>query len=194
MQGNSYTMYFEGIGRLELVRSEFRASGSDTPLVVIRGKTSGAYTRFGSFQWTSGVRAVCAAFMRFAMSEQKSNVDYCLIGTKGSLAASLDYALSKGPAWIGEMFGSTPGGGLFAKRLFRITNPNRKRPGPVALSVNRNLIQAESIQVVWNSRKVDDPKDLALILAAIEAQEGMLEEVAEAASTGVASEDKAANS
>jgi hypothetical protein len=92
------------------------------------------------------------------------------------------------------MFGSTPGGGLFAKRLFRITNPNRKRPGPVALSVNRNLIQAESIQVVWNSRKVDDPKDLALILAAIEAQEGMLEEVAEAASTGVASEDKAANS
>ena len=194
MQGNSFTMYFEGIGRLELVRSEFRASGSDTPLVVIRGKTAGAYTRFGSFQWTSGVRAVCAAFMRYAMSEQNPNVDYCLIGTKGSLAASLDYALSKGPAWIGEMFGSTPGGGLFAKRLFRITNPNRKRPGPVALSVNRTLIQADKIAVVWNNRKVEDPKDLVAILGAIEAQEGAVEEITELTITDAVITDKIANS
>jgi hypothetical protein len=82
MQGISYTMYFEGIERLELVRSEFRASGATEPLVVIRGKTSGAFTRYGSFQWTSGVRAVCSAFLRFAMSEVSPGVDYCLIGSR----------------------------------------------------------------------------------------------------------------
>jgi len=176
MQGNSFKMYFEGIGRLELVRSEFRPSGTSDSLVVIRGKTSGAYTRCGSFQWTSGVRAVCAAFIRFALSENNARVDYCLIGSKGSLAASLDYALSKGPAWIGEMFGSTPGGGLYAKRLFRITNPNRKRPGPVALSVNKNLILGGEIEVFWNNRKVTDPSDLSSVLQAIEGQEMVLEE------------------
>lgn len=184
MQGNRFTMYFEGIERLELVRSEFRTSGATEPLVVIRGKTSGAFTRYGSFQWTSGVRAVCSAFLRFAMSEVSPGVDYCLIGTKGSLAASLDYALSKGPAWIGEMFGATPGGGLYAKRLFRITNPNRKRPGPVALSVNKSLIPGSGIEVHWNGQKVSDLSELSTILQSIESQDVDLNESDEAASAG----------
>jgi hypothetical protein len=183
MQVNSFSMHFEGIGRLELVRSEFRPSGTTEALVVIRGKTSGAYTRCGSFQWTSGVRAVCAAFIRFAMSEQNDKVDYCLIGGKGSLAASLDYALSKGPAWIGEMFGATPGGGLYAKRLFRITNPNRKRPGPVALSVNRSLIAGDGVQLFVNGRKVIEAGEMAKVLRAIEAQEVGVDEPAERSPT-----------
>ena len=171
MQVSSFRMYFEGIGRLELVRSEFRSSGSPETFVVIRGKTSGAYTRYGSFQWTSGVRAVCAAFIRSLLSEQNNRVDYCLIGSKGSLAASLDYALSKGPAWLGEMFGSTPSGEIFAKRLFRVTNPNRKRPGPVALSVNRHLIAGSQIKVFWNNREVNSTSDLVTVLQGIECQE-----------------------
>ncbi len=184
MQGISYTMYFEGIERLELVRSEFRASGATEPLVVIRGKTSGAFTRYGSFQWTSGVRAVCSAFLRFAMSEVSLGVDYCLIGSRGSLAASLDYALSKGPAWIGEMFGATPGGGLYAKRLFRITNPNRKRPGPVALSVNKSLIAGSSIEVHWNGQKVSDLSELSAILQSIESQDSELSDSDEPEGSG----------
>lgn len=193
MQGNWFKLYFEGISRLELVRSEFRPSGATDPLVSIRGKTAGAYTRCGSFQWTSGVRAVCAAFLRYTLSEASARVDYCLIGTKGSLAASLDYALSKGPAWIGEMFGATPGGGLYGKRLFRITNPNRKRPGPVALSVNKNLIAGGDVQVYWNNRRVTDASDLGAILTAIERQEeGVLEEAS--AQEAVAAVRETANS
>lgn len=184
MQGNSLIMYFEGMERLELVRSEFRAAGSVEPLVVIRGKTSGAFTRYGSFQWTSGVRAVCSAFLRFAMSEISSGVDYCLIGSRGSLAASLDYALSKGPAWIGEMFGATPGGGLYAKRLFRITNPNRKRPGPVALSVNKSLITGGNIEVHWNGQKVSELSELTAILKSIESQDAELSDSDEPESSG----------
>ncbi len=171
MHGNFFVLYFEGIERLELVRSEFSPSGGSDTLVVIRGKTSGAFTRYGSFQWTSGVRAVCSAFLRYTMSEINPGVDYCLIGSRGSLAASLDYALSKGPAWIGEMFGATPGGGLYAKRLFRITNPNRKRPGPVALSVNKSLISGASIEVHWNGQKVTGLAELTAILQSIESQD-----------------------
>ncbi len=172
MQGNTFTMHFEGAERLELIRSEFRPSSQTTakPNIAIRGKSAGAFPLYGSFQWTSGVRAVCAVFLRYAISEQSSGVDYCLIGSKGSLAASLDYALSKGPSWIGEMFGATPGGGLYAKRLFRITNPNRKRPGPVALSVNKTLMSGSSVEVFWNGERITATSTLESILRSIENQ------------------------
>lgn len=87
---NTLTLRFEGTKRLELVSSEFFSSGTKETLMAIRGKSSGAYIRYGCFQWTSGVRAVCAAFIRFALSERNDRVDFCLIGAKGSLAASLD--------------------------------------------------------------------------------------------------------
>lgn len=173
MQGNTFTMHFEGTERLELIRSEFGPTGQapEKLFIAIRGKSAGAFPLYGSFQWTSGVRAVCAVFLRFAISEQSSGgVDYCLIGSRGSLAASLDYALSKGPSWIGEMFGATPGGGLYAKRLFRITNPNRKRPGPVALSVNKTLVPASAVEVFWNGERITAPETLQSILRSIESQ------------------------
>lgn len=184
MHTNCFTMHFEGIERLELVRSEFRAGGASEPLVVIRGKSPGVFIQYGSFQWTSGVRAVCSAFLRFRLSESNPGVDYCLIGSKGSLAASLDYALSKGPAWLGGMFGVTPGGGLYAKRLFRITNPNRKRPGPVALSVNKSLISGANIQVYWNGEGVTELTALTTILQSIESQVGESTEFEEYLNSG----------
>ena len=167
---NTLTLRFEGTKRLELVSSEFFSSATKETLMAIRGKSSGAYIRYGCFQWTSGVRAVCAAFIRFALSERNDRVDFCLIGAKGSLAASLDYAISKGPAWLGEMFGSTSGGAPYAKRLFRVSNPNRKRPGPVALSVNRNLIATDGLKLIWNGREVSEIGELHTMLTAIEDQ------------------------
>ena len=110
MQGNSFVFHFEGSSRIELVKSEVRIVGVARTLTCIRGKTAGAYITCGSFQWTSGVRGVCAAFLRFLLSEGSDVVDFCLIGGKSSLAASLDYAISKGPAWLGEMFGNGVGG------------------------------------------------------------------------------------
>lgn len=170
MEGNSFLMHFEGAARLELVRSEFLPPGANKPFIVIRGKTSGAFKQYGSFQWTSGVRAVCAVFLRYALSEITPRVDYCLVGSRGSLAASLDYALSKGPSWIGEMFGSTPSGGMYARRIFRVTNPNRKRPGPVALSVNKTVIPSCNIEIYLNNNRVTEHADLLAMLQSIESQ------------------------
>ncbi|MEY4668692.1 MAG: hypothetical protein RL518_1391 [Pseudomonadota bacterium] len=172
MQGNSFVFYFEGTSRIELVRTEVRVSGTARTLNCIRGKTAGAYVTCGSFQWTSGVRGVCAAFMRFLLSEQSDVVDFCLIGGKGSLAASLDYAMSKGPAWLGEMFGSGVGGIQLARRIFKITNPNRKRPGPVAISVNKNVVSADQVHIYWENKLVTDSTQLYSMLVGIEEQGG----------------------
>lgn len=170
MQGNSFVFHFEGSTRLELVRTEVRINGLPRPLTCIRGKTSGAYANFGSFQWTSGVRGVCSAFLRFVLSEGSDVVDFCLIGGKASLAASLDYAISKGPAWLAEMFGAGVGGNQLARRIFKITNPNRKRPGPVAISVNKNLVSADQIQIFWDGKLVTEGAQLYSMLLAVEEQ------------------------
>ena len=170
MQGSSFVFYFEGSARLELVRTEVRINALPRCLTCIRGKTSGAYANFGSFQWTSGVRGVCSAFLRFILSEGSDKVDFCLIGGKASLAASLDYAISKGPAWLGEMFGAGVGGNQLARRIFKITNPNRKRPGPVAISVNKNLVSADQVQIFWDGKQVTEHSQLYSMLLAVEEQ------------------------
>jgi hypothetical protein len=168
--GNSFIFYFEGSSRIELVKTEVRIAGIARTLACIRGKTAGAYVSYGSFQWTSGVRGVCAAFLRFVLSEERDVIDFCLVGGKGSLAASLDYALSKGPAWLGEMLGTGIGGNQLARRIFKITNPNRKRPGPVAISVNRNVVSADQVQIFWDGKLVTDSTQLYAMLMGIEAQ------------------------
>jgi hypothetical protein len=170
MQGNIFIFHFEGSARIEMVKTEARIAGIARTLSCIRGKTAGAYVSYGSFQWTSGVRGVCAAFLRFVLSEAGDSVDFCLVGGKGSLAASLDYALSKGPAWLGEMFGAGIGGNQIARRIFKITNPNRKRPGPVAISVNKNVVSADQVQIYWDNKLVTDPTQLYAMLVGIEEQ------------------------
>jgi hypothetical protein len=170
MLGNSFIFHFEGSSRIELVKTEVRVAGIPRTLSCIRGKTAGAYVTYGSFQWTSGVRGVCASFLRFVLSEAGDTVDFCLVGGKGSLAASLDYALSKGPSWLGEMFGSGIGGSQLARRIFKITNPNRKRPGPVAISVNKNVVSVDHLQIYWDNKLVTDPRQLYAMLVGIEEQ------------------------
>lgn len=170
MHGNSFVFHFEGSSRIELVKSEVCIVGVARTLTCIRGKTAGAYITCGSFQWTSGVRGVSAAFLRFLLSEGSDVVDFCLIGGKSSLAASLDYAISKGPAWLGEMFGSGVGGNQLARRMFKITNPNRKRPGPVAISVNKNVVSADQVRIYWDGKLVTESSQLYAMLLGIEEQ------------------------
>ena len=170
MLGNSFIFHFEGSSRIELVKTEVRIVGVARTLSCIRGKTAGAYVSYGSFQWTSGVRGVCAALLRFVLSEAGDTVDFCLVGGKGSLAASLDYALSKGPSWLGEMFGSGIGGSQLARRIFKITNPNRKRPGPVAISVNKNVVSVDQVQIYWDNKLVTDLTQLYAMLVGVEEQ------------------------
>ncbi len=123
----SIVLHFTETANVELVRSEFRDSTHKYSKVCVRGKAAVTADEMGSFQWTSGVRALCCVFLRFVTSEQDQRFGYCLQGGRGSLASSLDYALSKSPAWLLEMFGTGPQGSPYARRLFRILNPNRKR-------------------------------------------------------------------
>ena len=97
MQRNTFVFHFEGEDAVELVQSEVKLAGDSGKRSCFRGKTPGAYHAEGSFQWTSGVRAVCVAFIKVRLSGFDPEVDTCVVGDRASMAASLDYALSKRP-------------------------------------------------------------------------------------------------
>jgi hypothetical protein len=85
------------------------------------------------------------------------------------LAASLDYAITKVPFWISEMFGTLQNGQVAARRLFLITNPNQKRPGPVTISINEAALSASDIRIYLNGTEMADAASLFSILQQVEA-------------------------
>jgi hypothetical protein len=138
-------LYFESGELTEVIFQE----GPNTPArASVRGKTGGAFRTAGSFQWTSAVKA----FALLVVKTCANNGDMLLKGDGSSLAASLDYAISKQPLWLTEMFGSDQHGICLARRMILRTNPERKRPGPVTLGINQMYLPASSIVVFENGQ------------------------------------------
>jgi hypothetical protein len=132
----------------ELTEVFFHEGGNSHPRVVVRGKTGGPFRAAGSFQWTSAVKALALLITRTVLSP----ADGLLRGGGNSLAASLDYAISKQPLWLTEMFGCDQQGTSLARRLILRTNPERKRPGPVTLGINQLYLNPSSISVYVNGK------------------------------------------
>jgi hypothetical protein len=167
MSDRSLQLYFAGNSSAELFETHFYGGGGAPLLVTVRGKTSGAYSNAGSFHLSSAVRALCVLCMKSAIAVKSACRDSppIILGEQGSLAASLDYALSKHPVWLCEMFGADVSGKPLAQRLFRRTNSHRKRPGPVVLSVNEKAIPLRNIHIFWNGKKVEELKQLENLLS-----------------------------
>jgi len=139
------------------------------PLRCIRGKTAGAFRGSGSFQWTSAVKAIAALSLRHILAKPIPSLNKYISGRQSSLAASLDYALTKAPCWISDMFGVCQNGQLMARRLFLITNPNQKRPGPVTIAINDAPLSPSEVQVFLDGHLTKDFSTLVNILRDIEA-------------------------
>jgi hypothetical protein len=149
------TLYFE-LG--ELTEVVFNDGLSNHSRTSVRGKSGGALRAAGSFQWTSAVRALALLAVRTASTPS----DALLRGLGNSLAASLDYAISKQPMWLTEMFGCDQQGISLARRLILRTNPERKRPGPVTLGINQSFLPASQITIFVNGALCDEETLMAL--------------------------------
>ena len=159
--------FFETKSGHELVETRFRSTDG-WEYRCVRGKTAGAFRGNGSFQWTSAVRAIAALSLRHAIHSTIPSVPQYISGGRASLAASLDYAITKVPLWIEEMFGALQNGQIAARRLFLITNPNQKRPGPVTISINASALSPSDIRVYLNGSEVSEATALVSILAQID--------------------------
>lgn len=127
----------------QLTEVTFQESPGSPARVCVRGKTSGPCRQAGSFQWTAAVKALSLLIVKTALSPDNALVK----GDDHSLAASLDYAISKQPMWLTEMFGSDSNGVSLSRRLILRTNPERKRPGPVTLGINQLYLSPGAISI-----------------------------------------------
>ena len=147
--------------QLELERT-LCLNGSGTEFIAVRGKSAGAYKTAGKFQWTPGVKALSIVFLRALALALRKDVSFCplLEGGRGSLASSLDYALSKQPEWLFDMFGRDgEGNALLRKLLFR-SNSSLRRIGNVGISLNEHILDPQNIKVYIANRLLGDPEEI----------------------------------
>ena len=152
------TLYFN-YGELSQV--DFVDSTKNTTRRSVRGKTPGAYRSAGSFQWTSAVKALSLLLVKARIACSDSFIQ----GETGSMAASLDLAISKQPTWLKDMFGCDQDGLTLARRMILRTNPERKRPGPVSLGLNSNYLDAKNIAIIIDDKIASDEQLVSLHLA-----------------------------
>ncbi len=119
----------------------------------------------GSFPWTAGVKAFSLLTVGTKIQSLRAphDEDFSLEGERGSLAAALDSALSKNPVWLLDMFGVDVRGDSAARRIFKRANPERKRPGPVKISLNRHALPAASITIVIDGEPAQTVEDLEVL-------------------------------
>ena len=172
MSSSNLIMQFSGSSQPELLMVTFSSSITGKTCNSVRGKTPGAFRNAGTFQWTSAVHGLSILMLRSKLHAHGATVSPVIHGPRNSLASSLDYAVSKGPFWLSEMFGFTANGDPVAKRLFQRSNPNLKRPGPVAVAINQAILPDNAITVQIEGQVVTEQSVLFEILAALEEIDG----------------------
>lgn len=118
------------------------------------------------------MRGVCFLALKTVLSSlpEGASIQPYILGEKETLAASLDYAISKQPDWIVEVFGRDKVGHPFAKRLFSRTNAERKRAGPVVVAFNEHILSPENISIVLDGKMIRDFETLTRIANHLEQQ------------------------
>jgi hypothetical protein len=136
----------------------------------VRGKDEGAHAGSASFQWSPALKVLAAYLLWCAASGRRSPGDSCptLAGERSSPAASLNYAMSKKPEWIKDMFGEDSDSHPYLLDLISRTNPDLKRVGPVILSLNRHKLPPERISVFAGDRQVYGAEEIEQMASAIE--------------------------
>ena len=150
------TLYLLGTSNPQLERSEVILMSGER-LTVCRGSSfaSSISDVSGTFPWSRAVQAVTVLLLRLVVHRLDSSISPCIKGEQGSLAASLDSALSKETRWICEMFGFDSHGRAVARKITTRSNPERKRPGPVTISFKPQVINETEIKIFLNGTLID---------------------------------------
>lgn len=156
--GPRFTLWLVSKPQLELIKTSFRSPSVPDEVCAVRGKTPRAHSAAVTFQWTAAVQAFTVFILRAAvLAHQDSRAHEPIVeGGQYSIASSIDYALYKENAWL-DLFGGDIRGDALSKKIIVRTNPGRRRPGPVTISLNERLLPKSAISVVIDDTHVKDP-------------------------------------
>ena len=161
-------LYFSSLSKPELIEVVFRRDDKGAFLHSLRGRVSGTTETQRTFLWSPAVKAlsvllISAKLTRGYNSEVQPG---SLRGQRGSLASSLDYAISKQPEWILDMFGTVSTGVSYSRRLILRLNSECKHAGPVILTIDKRLLPPDQIQIFVESRLIE-AKDISELIQQI---------------------------
>jgi len=161
-------LYFiEENNKFSLFATIFHDQEYGEEIECLRGSDN-SFGPYRCFKWSPAVKALCILALRHAAERESSRKTVFLEGKAGTPASSLDYAISKEPNWLLDMFGITQNGRSIARNLIRRYNPERKRPGPVRLMFDSRKINFSSVEPYLNDEKVSCPEQLKSLAAEIE--------------------------
>lgn len=166
---DSLRLHFVGDNDPSLFQTEFIFGALRCS--AVRGKTSGAFAYQGSFHWSVAVRALSVLAIKTFMAARGFGCDPLIVGERGSLAASLDYAISKETRWLVDVFGVSDGQVPNFRRVFKRTNSGQKRSGPVAVSLSKLLQDLSAISLRLNSFDVVTIDQALLLLSHLDRAE-----------------------
>ena len=141
---------------LELDEIEFLYPSQKESILSIRGKSACGRFADATFQWTSALKGLALLFLKHAAGKER----FMLTGGAGSPACSVDFAISKQPRWVEEVFGTDKQGISLLRRFVVRKNSNRKRPGPVSIGLSSSPLSRVSISVSVNGRPMHDKEEL----------------------------------
>jgi len=154
-----------------LNETKFSSANSPDESRCLRGRNHCA--GFGRFPWSPAVRALSILLVRFQISklqakdlEQKTEA-ILLEGERGSLAASLDYSISKDVGWLADIFGVETSGRPIVRSVVGRLNPERKRPGPVRLYIQPTWTKELTVKIIVNGAFKENLCDLVSLEAAL---------------------------
>lgn len=157
----------------ELFESEFSSSLVGRTLRCARGRYAFTECLEGTFLWTSAVQSMSAVAIKSKIAGLTRTTPQAwpqaagLCSDATSWALSLDFALSKKPRWLLDMFGVDQTGAPIIKRLFIRMNPEKKRPGPVWVSINPAFLDPSNIAIFLDGVEVTTLSELNTLLRLI---------------------------
>jgi diguanylate cyclase (GGDEF)-like protein len=171
MPAPQLTLTFSVGSEVALWRTEF-SHPSYAPQVrrSERGREEGPREGGLSFPWSAAVKALAAYVLRYAAWGRRQRQGDCPIleGGRGTAAATLNYALSKKPDWLCDMFGADNLGSAFLPDLLKRRNPDLKREGvPVELWLDPRSLPPEQVEIVVAERRVEDAAEMEELAVAI---------------------------
>ncbi|RIL08741.1 MAG: hypothetical protein DCC75_08165 [Proteobacteria bacterium] len=157
----------------ELLRSVFQFSPDSAPCVCVRGRERGVYRdATGTFQWTLALHALAILLVRTKQFcvEKRPIHEAQMEGGSNSPAASLDYAISKQPRWLLDLFGTDKDGRSHIRRFLHRTNSERRLSGNVHIAWNSQCFDPMRIEVYLDEQLLTSPENLATLATELERQ------------------------
>jgi len=148
---------------IELDEIEFLHPSQQESILSVRGKSASGRFAEASFQWTSALQALTVLFLKHAAGMNH----FCLSGKNGSPASSVDFAISRQPRWVTEVFGVDKQGISLLRRVVMRSNSNLKRSGPVVISMACSPLSSIEISVSINGRDTRDLNEINAIADAL---------------------------